>query len=571
MILVSDQIIHDYTARGWWGTETISDLFLKNVQATPHAIAIADAPNLSDFTVGKAQRWTYTELAERVDRLASALVDANVHKDDVIIVQLPNIVELVTVYLATARIGAILSPVAVQYRTHELSQILALTTPKVYITTTNFNGFDHLEMARHLQLQFPSIKTIIALGESLPDGIASLGGILATPQSSERLQTFLARNKVDANDIMTICWTSGTEAEPKGVPRSHNHWISIAYASTDAAEMKPGFNLLNPFPMVNMSAIGGMLVPWLQTGGKLVMHQPFTLPMFLKQITTEEIDYTLAPPVVMNLLLRNPGLLANTDLSRIKNFGSGSSPLSPWMTTQWKEKYNINVLNFFGSNEGKAFVSAPDEITDAGDRARFFPRYGAPVFRWSNRVSRGMETKLISPATGKEIIEPNQVGEMMIKGPTVFPGYWNRKELTQRAFDTNGFFHTGDLFAIDGESNNRYRLIGRLKDIIIRGGMNISPEELETLLIEHPKIADVAVIGVPEDQLDDEMVCAVVVPKKEQTVTLTDVNEFLRTKDIAAYKLPKKLIVLDALLRNPLGKVVRRMLKEMALVSKETT
>jgi acyl-CoA synthetase (AMP-forming)/AMP-acid ligase II len=564
MMLGSEAQIAEYTRLGWWKHETINDLFDKNVKAAPDAIALVDPANRGELTGGEFQRLTYAQLNDAVNRLAAGLLDLGVQKDDIVMVQLPNIVELIITYLAVGRIGAIISPLPVQYRTHELRQLLDITSPKIFITTDNFMGYNYVEMVKGILADFPALKHIVALGENLPEGIVSLGAILAGSYDAAVLDAYIAAHPVDANECYTICWTSGTEAEPKGVPRSHNHWITIAYATVDVAELHPGCSLLNPFPMVNMSAIGGMLVPWLLTGGKLVMHQPLNLPIFLKQIAEEGVNYTVAPPVLLNLLLMKPALLESADLSTIKNLGSGSSPLSPWMTTQWKERYGINVLNFFGANEGTSFVSGPVDIPDAAERARFFPRYGAGGYTWALRFANSISTKLVDPLTKEVITEPGISGEMAIKSPAIFAGYYKRHDLTEKVFDSDGYFYTGDLFAIDGEGDdlNRYRFVGRLKDIIIRAGMKISPEEIELLIQEHPAVAEVAVLGVEDRRVGEEQVFAAVVFKPEQKTTLSEIHDFLKTKDIAAYKLPKKLVIIEAMPRNPVGKVLKRVLKD---------
>lgn len=565
MILSTTEQIREYTANGWWGTETLNDLFLKNLAATPNTIALADPPNRAELVGSDPKRYTYAELNQKVTRLALGLLEAGISKDDVIMVQLPNVAELVMVYLAAARIGAIVSPLPVQYRSHELRQTMTIVEPKAFITVSQFANFNYANIIDELQLEFSGLKAIFVLGseQSLPSGMRSLASVLDTDQSEDALKTYLSQNSWTANDIFTICWTSGTEAEPKGVPRSHNLWISIAYATVDAADLKPGEALLNPFPLVNMSAIGGMLVPWLLTGGKLVMHHPLNLPVFLQQIVAEQVNYTVAPPVLMNMLLLNQQLLSSVDLSTIRVIGSGSAPLSAWMTAGWKKQYNIDVLNMFGSNEGCAFVSAPHEIPDPEERARYFPRYGVEGYSWANRAVRGMQTKLVDPVTGQVVTQPGHSGELFIKGPTIFPGYYQRPEVTARSFDTEGYFRTGDLFEIagEGDSKDRYRFVGRLKDLIIRGGIKIAPEEIEALILEHPKVAEVAVFGVP-DRLEEERICAVIVPKKDQSIELHEVQEFLKAKEIAAYKLPKKLITVQALPRNPVGKVLKRDLRE---------
>jgi acyl-CoA synthetase (AMP-forming)/AMP-acid ligase II len=495
-----------------------------------------------------------------VDRLAAALVAEGLGQDDVVMVQLPNVVELAVVYLAAARIGAIVSPLPIQFRAHEVRLAASLTEPVAFITTSSAAGFDHVGLIDALRRELSSIRSVIALSAELRDGTLSLTEILETPADTSGLDELTG--KVDASDIFTVCWTSGTEAEPKGVPRTHDLWTAIAYATTDAAELGDGDVLLTPFPLVNMSGIGGMLVPWLQTGGTLVMHQPMSLPVFLRQIVTEKVNYTVAPPVLLNLLLADPSALEKVDLSSLRTIGSGSAPLSPAMIKGWKERHGIEVLNFFGSNEGVALVGGPADIPDPEERARTFPRFGCPGPEWTNRVARGAQTKLVDPQTGEPVTEPGRPGELLIKGPTVFAGYWRRDDLTGTAFDEEGFFRTGDLFQI--EDDLHYRFVGRARDLIIRGGMKIAPEEIEALLAGHPKIADLAVVGIADERIEGEqIVTAVVVPKPGESIELFEIREHLRQMGVAGYKEPRKLVVVEALPRNPLGKVLKREIRKV--------
>ena len=569
MILESPERIAEYTARGWWGEKTLIDLFLENAAGSPDAVAVVDPPNRTALAPGDELRMTYAELKTATDRLAQALLDAGVGRDDVVMVQLPNIVELVVVYLASARIGAILTPLPVQFRTHELRHAIGLTEPKAFITTRSFGGHDYVAMLQGLRPDFPSVEHVFALGDELPAGVSSLGEILATATDASAVDAYAAAHPVSANDVYTICWTSGTVAEPKGVPRSHNLWIAIAYATVDAAGLREGDTLLNPFPLVNMSAIGGMLVPWLLTRGKLVMHQPLDLPAFLAQLGGEAVTYTVAPPVLLSLLLLRPGLLENADLSHIRNIGSGSAPLSPWMVEQWQERHGIPILNFFGANEGTALAGDPVDIPDPAERALYFPRQGVPGHTWSSRVAGMIETKLLDPETREVVTEQDAPGELAIRGATIFSGYWKRPGLTADSFDDEGYFLTGDLFAIAGAGDDRYRFVGRLKNLIIRGGMNIAPEEVEYLLADHPGIEEVAIVGVPDGRrLGEEVVTAFVVPKDGVETTLGDLTAFLRQKDIAAYKLPKRLVVVQSLPRNAVGKVLNRQIKQQLVAEK---
>jgi acyl-CoA synthetase (AMP-forming)/AMP-acid ligase II len=440
---------------------------------------------------------------------------------------------------------------------------MGLVEPKVAVTAGTVGGHDFCAMVQGLRREYPSVRHVIALGGDLPDGVSSLTAILETDTPTGVVDAYARANPCSANDVYTVCWTSGTVAEPKGVPRSHNLWIAIAYATVDGASLEEGDTLLNPFPLVNMSAIGGMLVPWLLTRGKLVLHQPFDLPVFLGQIGGERITYTVAPPVLLNVLLLRPGLLESADLSHLRYIGSGSAPLSPWMVTRWQTEHGVPILNLFGANEGTALLSDPVDIPDPAERALSFPRFGVPGFTWSNRVAAMIETKLLDPITREVVTEPDVPGELAIRGATVFSGYWKRPELTEQAFDDDGYFLTGDLFAIAGERGDRYRFIGRLKDLIVRGGMKVAPEEIEYLLADHPKIGDVAVVGVKEGgRLGEEVVAAVVVPKEGEEVKLGDVVDFLKEKDIAAYKLPRKVVLVESLPRNAVGKVLKREIRQ---------
>jgi acyl-CoA synthetase (AMP-forming)/AMP-acid ligase II len=487
-------------------------------------------------------------------------------------VQLPNVVELVVVYLAAARIGAIVSPLPVQYRKHELRQVMGLAEPRVFVTTSSFGGFDFVQMVGEIQAEFPSLEKVIGIGEAVPDGVLGLADLMSADRNEEVLREYLESkdHQVSANDIFTVCWTSGTEGDPKGVPRSHNHWIWIAHATLDGCELDPGCHLLNPFPLVNMAAIGGMMVPWLLTGGRLVLHHPLDVAVLLAQIQTEKINYTVAPPALLSMLLMKPEILASTDLSSIKNIGSGSAPLSSWMVSQWQRKYGIHVINMFGSNEGAALTSGPKEFPDPADRAQYFPRFGAPGYQWSSRIGGQTSSKLVDPSTRAVINEPGVPGEMAIKSPGIFPGYYKRPDLTEKVFDEDGYFYTGDLFEIagDGDKLDRYRFVSRLKDIIVRGGFKISPQEIEALVAEDPSVAEAAVVGYPDSRLG-EKVCLVVAPRQGETVTLQKIIDHLRQREIAVYKLPEKLVIVERLPRNPVGKVLTQTLKEQ--VAREGT
>jgi acyl-CoA synthetase (AMP-forming)/AMP-acid ligase II len=562
MIVIPKDRIREMKSKGWWGDTTLDDLFQKHVAAHPDAEALVDPLNAADVVGGLPDRLTWRETAHAVDRLAAVLVAHGITKDKVVVIQLPNIAELSIAYLACLRLGVIASPAPVQYRESELAYIIDKTDAVAAITADRIGKQQHGEMIVALKGRCPSLKTVFVLGETCPAGALDLEPLMdgVTGKQHRAAQKAARDARVTADDIFTICWTSGTEAQPKGVPRSHNEWIIMGAGVIDAADLAPGARLLNPFPMVNMAGISTAFVGWLLLGGVLIQHQPFDLPILLKQMREEKIDYTVAPPAVLNLLLQNEALLEGIDFKRLKSIGSGSAPLSEWMVRTFHEKHGVQIVNYFGSNEGASFVSAMKDLPVAADRAGLFPRL-AEGFRWNAVLHDRIFTRLVDPDTEQEITEAAKPGELRVKGATIFSGYWRAPEINARAFDADGWFRTGDLFELAGDRLQYLKFVGRLKDIVIRGGVNISSEEIENHLVAHPAIAEAAVVGSPDPNLGERL-AAFVVYRPGQTATLEEINRFLTAeRQVAVYKQIERLETLDALPRNPVGKVLKRDLR----------
>ncbi len=544
-----------YRVSGWWGDRTLDQMFRSNAARHPERTAVIDAPNRAELAFGTPARLTYAQLSAEVDRVAAVLLDRGVRKGAVVLVQMPNISELVVLYFACARIGAVVSPIPIQYRAHEIKQIVDILQPDAFVCCTKVKGSDHLGVARPL---LQSNCRVFTFG---PDPAQA---DLSTLQGDRRdLAKHCRRLKANGDDIFSICWTSGTTGAPKGVPRSHNHWVAVAPATYQPAGLRDGDTLLNPFPMINMASIGGVTMSWLRTAGAMVLHHPFDPTVFLKQIATERPAFTIAPPAILNMLLQNEDLLKQTDLSSLRTIGSGSAPLAPAMVRGFQERFNITIINLFGSNEGMSLVSGGDDVPDPDERASYFPR--APLFRtpYGGKLKRHMDTRLISTATGRRVKKEGMPGELQIRGPAVFEGYYAAPDQTAGAFTKDGFFRTGDLFEIAG-AGRFYRFAGRCKDLIIRGGYNISPEEIDQLLGGHPKLAEACAFGLPDLTLGERIGVAVV-PKADARVDLADITDFLKARGVAQFKLPERLFEFDSLPRNALNKVLRPEVRERAL------
>ncbi|MBB5624533.1 class I adenylate-forming enzyme family protein [Sphaerisporangium krabiense] len=539
--------VEQYTRDGWWTGDTVDRLFRDKVAARPGAVAIVDPPNKPSLMDGAVRRLSWAELDVEVDRIAAVLLESGAAAGDVVAVQLPNSVELAVTFLAGARIGAVITPLPVQYREYELTQVITMADVKVFVTADRVGDRENAEIVRRLEVPAPPV--VLAWGDPARD----LETATADPAV---LAAHLKGLETDPNDCVTICWTSGTEATPKGVPRCHYDWFAVENTTTAAPALTGDDVVLNPFPMVNMAGIGGVFLPWLRTGFVLVQHHPFDLLVYLDQISEERVTYTLAPPALLTMLLQKPEMLERYDIASLTRIGSGSAPLPPWMVKGWQERHGIAIINFFGSNEGIALLSDPVHIPDPEERARFFPRPGA-AGDWPGTLA-ATRVKLVDPSTGEEVTEPGRPGELRLSGPTVFAGYLPGTAAAD-PFDEDGYLVTGDVFEIAGPGGRYLRFVDRTKDLIIRGGTNISAAELEGLLAGHPAVMEAAIVGYPDEVLG-ERVCAVVVPRDD--VDLPALVSFLRDKGLASYKLPERLQVVEGLPRNAVGKILKRELRD---------
>ncbi len=552
MRLTPEETVAQYRQNGWWGHETVDDLFRAACIAKTGDNALVDPLNRLKMDGVAPRSLTWQELEQAVDRVATGFIANGLKKDDRVLVQLPNTVDAVILFLAAARLGLIISPIVMQYRAHEIRHAIEKVSPKAFVTLPLFAGFDHGAQARALAAEREGLAVFFMSGDHAERGL------LDYSIDRQALDAYREAQPIDSAEILTICWTSGTESRSKGVPRSHSHWVLNAEVIIDSLGMKPGEVLLNPFPLVNIGSIGGLVLPWLKLQSKLVLHHPFDIGIFLKQIEEEGVTYTIAPPAVLSALLKQPDLLSAHDLKTLRAIGSGSAPLSPWLIEGWKNDHGIEITNVFGSNEGSSLFSSPLSVPDPTERARYFPRFGAKGVNWAGRTAAVLQSKLVDPETEQEITEPGKTGELRLAGGTIFSGYWESPELNIRSFDDEGYFKTGDLFEIAGEGalSRYYTFVGRSKEIIVRGGVNISPAELDDLIVGHPKIREAATVGVEDSRLG-ERVAVAVVPNDNQKVELSDISDWLSEKGTAIFKRPEFFVEVESLPRNAMNKVMR--------------
>jgi acyl-CoA synthetase (AMP-forming)/AMP-acid ligase II len=333
-------------------------------------------------------------------------------------------------------------------------------------------------------------------------------------------------------------------------------WLASARSTASAGSYVPEDQLLCPFPMVNMSALGGFVFPAALMGCPIVLHHPLDPPLFLQQMQDERISFTVAPPALLNQLAKSPDMWRQFDFSALRRVASGSAPLSPWMIETFSRDFGLEVVNMYGSNEGIALYSTPETAPDPEVRASMFRRPGPEA---------DLKTKVVDPDSGDEVTANGEHGELLVSGATVFDGYFEHDN--EDVFSGDGYFRTGDLVEICGDKGDFYRIVGRCKDIINRGGMKISPVELDVALEEHPDIVEAAVCPYPDERLGEKICACLVMKPGSELMTMEVMQEYLLGLGLAKFKLPERIEAFDELPRNAVGKVQRFMLQETVSAS----
>jgi 2,3-dihydroxybenzoate-AMP ligase len=500
---------------------------------------VVDPPNRGELVGTPAQRLSWTEFGRAVDATAAELARRGFGKDDVLVAQLPNVWELAMLYLAAAKAGGLLSALPLQWRSKDVGYVKELTGARFYVSVESFHGFDYR-----------------ALGQEL--GFEHYIGLAALADIARGDPGRVPEVPVDANDIFTLCWTSGTESNPKGCPMSHNNWEYMTSLVFTTCGLREGDRILCVAPLVNMTAVGVNYLPWLAAAGTLVLHHPITPEILLRQLTEERIEYTILVPAMLNMIVKLPNV-DELDLSSVRTITTGSAPPSAWSMQELKRRWGIEIVNIWGQNEGTSLVAGPADVPDLEMRVDHLPWWGKAGVQWPSGVA-GVELKILGDED-EEITEPGGIGELCYRSPGVFAGYFRRPDITAASFTEDGFFRTGDLFIVRDDKHLGF--YDRKKDMVIRGGFNISSVEVENAVLGFDKVQDVAVIPQP-DEIMGERVCLCVVPADEDNPpTLEEINDYLKEQGMSVYKLPEKIKLIDAIPRNPVGKILKKELRAL--------
>ena len=524
---------------------TLSEQVASHGRLYSQQLAIIEAPNTFELIGRQPLRLTWSAYDQLVDRLVSGLLRAGLRVGDVFMVQLPNTAELCALYVAASRMGAVISPVAVQYSAFELRHFASIVNPKVMITTAAFREGELITRAKTSDLPCAVLDVVDLQSEPLFDLPVDVDSPL----------------EARGDRLLTLCWTSGTTGQPKPVPRTETMWQVQARLTAEAAGYCMHERWLVPFPLINMAALGGFIFPAAQFAAELVLHHPLDPQLFLSQLKQEAVQFTVAPPPLLNKLAAAPVMWESCGINSLRAIGSGSAPLTMEMIRTFEQNYGIPVINFYGSNEGIALYATPQDTPKIEHRAHLFAHR-------EDGATPNFETQLRDPESGARVVDPEQAGELVIRGPGVFAGYLGVDN--SDVFTRDGWFRTGDLLALDANLPSHYRIVGRIKDIINRGGFKIAPDEVDGLLTQLPGALEAAVCSVPDAVLGERLCVCIVPEARDNPPQLNDVIAFLEGFGLARLKLPEFLAVVESLPRNPLGKLVRPQLSAQVAAQFET-
>lgn len=492
-------------------------------------------------------RVTWRQLHERVRVLAEGLMNLGLHPGDVLGLQLPNRVEAVELLLAGWTVGLVICPFPVTLRSREVEFILGFSSAKAVVIMDVFDGFSHAEMLRGIEAGLTELQHVIVLAQTnLNPGVStwlSYSELVAEGMDLDVLSGDLTWRQTGPEDVCRLLFTSGSTGDPKGVLHTYNTTVpSNALQNTHMGISGESTILLFIPCMLNWGMF--QVIQTILAGAKLVLMEKFEPVPVLTVIERERVTCFGSPPTALLALLRAPELALTKVESLTLVMTSGTScPVEVLRET--RERLGCEVMEGYGMTE-VGWISA----TEAGDPVEEVVGSVGRPFPW-------MEVRVL----GDTDVPPGDIGEIAVNGPFVCAGYYRNDARNHESWTEDGWFLTGDLGYID--SAGRLRLIGRSKEVIKHGGAQVWPRELEEILFTHPKIHEVAVVGVPDDYFG-ESTCACIIPSVGETITLDEVIRFLAPQ-VAKYKLPQYLVICDRFPYTATGKLQKHVLRQQAL------
>ncbi|HFI8424485.1 TPA: medium-chain fatty-acid--CoA ligase [Escherichia coli] len=528
-----------YRQQGLWSDASLADYWQQTARAMPDKIAVVDNHGAS---------YTYSALDHAASCLANWMLTKGIESGDRIAFQLPGWCEFTVIYLACLKIGAVSVPLLPSWREAELVWVLNKCQAKMFFAPTLFKQTRPVDLILPLQNQLPQLQQIVGVDKLAPaTSSLSLSQILA---DNTPLTTAITTH---GDELAAVLFTSGTEGLPKGVMLTHNNILASERAYCARLNLTWQDVFMMPAPLGHATGfLHGVTAPFL-IGARSVLLDIFTPAACLALLEQQRCTCMLgATPFVydlLNLLEKQPA-----DLSALRFFLCGGTTIPKKVARECQQR-GIKLLSVYGSTE-----SSPHAVVNLDDPlSRFMHTDGY--------AAAGVEIKVVDGA--RKTLPPGCEGEEASRGPNVFMGYFDEPELTAHALDEEGWYYSGDLCRMD--EAGYIKITGRKKDIIVRGGENISSREVEDILLQHPKIHDACVVAMPDERLGERSCAYVVLKAPHHSLSLEDVVAFFSRKRVAKYKYPEHIVVIEKLPRTASGKIQKFLLRKDILQRLEQT
>jgi len=522
-----------YISRGYWENVTLGDMLDRSAWYFPKREAlVGTSPVLGEV------RDTYTDLKRKVDRLALHLLRIGLEPSDRVILQMPNIPEFVYVYFALQKIGAIPVMSLPPHRLSEVGYIAQRTEAKGYVIPSEFRNFNYLELAKDVQGQAPNVGCVMVAGKDAPSGTVALAELLEQAVEDQYPENHLRSLRPEPTEVAVFQLSGGTTGRQKVIPHTHNDYVCCCKFSALRVAHSQYSAFLASAPVAhNFSLTAPGLHGTLYYGGKTVLALNPDPETVLSLVEAERVTYMNGvPTMIINWL--NHLEESHYDLSSVQVIAGGGFRVNPELGRRAKNKLGLNIQQNFGMGEGFHTCTRLDDPEEV-----ILETQGRPL----------------TPADEFKVVDDNgvevpvgEMGELCGRGPTVVRGYYNAEEHNREAYDPEGFYKTGDMVIQDDRGN--LIVAGRKKDMINRGGEKISAEEVETLIMGHPSVLTTAVVAMP-DPVFGEKSCAYVILHPGKTLEFEELKEFLMNKQIAKFKLPERLEVVDEFPLTSVGKI----------------
>lgn len=523
-----------YTGRRWWLGITMGDMFDRTCDLYPEKEAL----------VGQGRRYTWSQVRRLVDRLAFNLHRQGLKRGDTVLLQIPNWPEFVIAYFALQKAGLVMVLLTVNHTAREIAHLARLTRPRGWILPDRYRKNDHLPMVTQVREENPGLEKVILIGEDAPEGFLKFDRLMETGASKGEIQALLEQARPDPGDVCQILPSGGTTGLPKGAPRTHNDYICNLEYAAKAWDVNATDTVLVATTVGHNLALVACVTPAVFQGAKQVLLDSTYPEDFCRTVQEEQVTCTGLVPTLISRIVNYEGL-GDYDLSSLRRIYVGAANSPPELVRKVEENIGARYINAFGMVEGPLAQSRPYHPVEV--RCHTIGRPCCPYDEFVTLDPDGNQTP-----RGEE-------GEMAARGPGIFTGYLNNPQANQDAFTSDGYFRTGDLAVID--EKGLIRITGRIKDIIIRGGENITARDVEDLIATHPGVEYVAVVGMPDPELG-EQVCAFIKPVEGATIGEEDVLGHMKRMEAPKIHYPARVEFVSEIPLTAAGKADKKTLKK---------